>query len=80
MAKPPSNPENKDFWPEWLKPKRLFEFAQNLLKVERSVTTLQIESRNLQDRVEELDMQVKILSEQNERQWQIIQALISKNK
>lgn len=50
------------FWPDWMTPRRAYEFARNVVALESSVTRLRDETRDL--RIQVLQLQQSV-SEQN---------------
>lgn len=75
---PPPAPRS-DIWPEWLKPRRLYEFGQNVLRLESSVGTLRRQVGALQDEVRTLQTQVEVLTAENRLLSQFLQASIARN-
>ncbi|WP_421725448.1 hypothetical protein [Bauldia sp.] len=62
MAETPDPERSGGFWPEWLTPRRAFDFARNVVKLEQSVQRLREDNRDL--RVQLLRLQSQ-LSEHN---------------
>ena len=69
-----------DFWPEWLKPRRLYEFGQNVLRLEGNVGTLRQQVSELQDNVRILQTQVEVLTAENRMLSQFLQASIARGQ
>jgi hypothetical protein len=46
------------FWPDWLTPRRVPEFARNVIVLEQSVKRLQEENRDLHQRMDRLQTQM----------------------
>ena len=46
------------FWPSWLTPRRFFEFAQNVYRMERSIADLRTENASLRSDVLKLQNDV----------------------
>lgn len=74
---PPSSESN--FWPEWIKPKRIGEFVKNVLKLENSVEKLKDETERHQGQVDRLQIQVEVLTARSEDQIKFIQAIASRD-
>lgn len=47
-----------NFWPDWLTPRRLAEFVRNVFALERSVSRLQEDNRDLHERMARLQTQM----------------------
>jgi len=69
MADAPGSSPGKGFWPEWLTPRRAWEFVSNVARLERSVLQLQEENRQLRaelsairESVVEHDAQLRLLT------------------
>jgi ribosomal protein S3AE len=60
MAEKPS--ESGSFWPDWLTPRRAWEFIKNVATLEQSVTELRVENREIRSEIARMQQQ---LIEQN---------------
>ena len=54
MANEPSAPGGKGFWPDWLTPRRAWEFLSNVARLERQVQRLEAENRELRSESAEI--------------------------
>ena len=52
----PSEP--KGFWPEWVTPRRWWEFTRNIVRIETSVSKLEIDNRELRAEIQDLQRQL----------------------
>jgi predicted RNase H-like nuclease (RuvC/YqgF family) len=54
VANEPSAPGGKGFWPDWLTPRRAWEFISNVARLERQVQRLEAENRELRSELAEM--------------------------
>jgi len=52
------NDKNKGFWPDWMTPRRGWEFIRNVVILEKSVSKLSQENRDLRVQITQLQKQV----------------------
>jgi predicted RNase H-like nuclease (RuvC/YqgF family) len=52
----PSGP--KGFWPDWVTPRRAWEFARNIIRLERNVASLQDDNQTLRSEIAKLHKSV----------------------
>jgi hypothetical protein len=48
----------RGFWPEWLTPRRAFDFARNVMKLEQSVEALKADKADLETKLLALQRQI----------------------
>lgn len=54
MAEPEGG---KPFWPDWMTPRRWYEFTRNVIRMEGSVARLEVDNRDLRAEVRDLQRQ-----------------------
>jgi uncharacterized coiled-coil protein SlyX len=67
---PTGSPGSKGFWPDWLTPRRAWDFTRNVINLERTVATLREDNRKLSDEMIEIqktpadhDAQLRLLTD-----------------